>query len=96
MVQSWKMNMPTGFAPISLDEYVELHVRANPGTNRADLIAQLEYAIGAYQRDARCGCGAPIWIIGSAQAGLACFTSITGEAAPDDDYKITIEPKGAG
>src|SRR5205807_10305755 len=67
-------NMKTGFTPIRLEDYVELHLRANPETKRAEVIARLEYAIDAYQRDIRCHCGAPIWIIGSAEAGLACFT----------------------
>ena len=82
--------MKKGFRPISLNEYVELHLRANPGTERADLTARLEYAMNAYRRNTRCQCGAPIWIIGSAEAGLACFTCITGEAVPDDDYEIEI------
>jgi hypothetical protein len=89
------MNVPTGFTPISLDGYVELHLRGNPGTDRAELIAQVRYAIDAYRRDVRCQCGAPIWIMGSAQAGLACFTCITGEAAPDNDYEIAVEPNSA-
>ncbi|MGH2362862.1 MAG: hypothetical protein ACRDGM_20230 [bacterium] len=84
------MRVQTRFTLIPLDDYVELHLDANPGTNRAELIAQLEYAIDAYRRDVRCQCGAPIWIIGSAQAGLACFTCITQQAAPDSDYEIAV------
>ena len=80
--------MKTGFAPIRLEEYVELHLAANAGVQRADLIRRLKYAIDAFKRDVRCHCGAPIWIIGSAEAGLSCFTCITGESAPDEDYEI--------
>jgi len=82
--------MKPGFTPIALQDYVELHLRSNPGTKRAELIERLQYAIDAFRRDTRCQCGAPIWIIGSAEAGLACFTCITGEAAPDNDYEIEI------
>jgi hypothetical protein len=41
-----------------------------------------------YQAGARCHCGEPIWVIGSAEAGHACFTCITGEADPSEDYEI--------
>ena len=85
--------MKAGFAPILLEDYVELHLRANPGTDRAELIARLEYAMDAYRKDIRCQCGAPIWIIGSAEAGLACFTCITLQAAPDHDYEIIVNPR---
>ena len=94
-MQSNEMNVPTGFIPISLDSYVERHLRSNPGVDRAKLIAQLEHAIDAHRRGIRCRCGAPIWIIGSAQAGLACFTCITQEAAPDKDYEIAVDSHGA-
>lgn len=87
--------MKTGFTPIGLDDYVELHLRANPGTDRAELTARLEYAMDAYRKGIRCQCGAPIWIIGSAEAGLACFTCITGQAAPDNDYEITVSRRDA-
>ena len=76
-----------------MEDFVELHLRANPGTDRAELIARLEYAIDAYRKDIRCQCGAPIWIIGSAEAGLACFTCITQQAAPDRDYEIIVNPR---
>ena len=86
------MTVRSGFTPIHLDSYVEQHLRANPGTNRAQLASQFEYAINACKRGVRCQCGAPIWIVGSAQAGLACFSCITGEATPDDDYEIIVSP----
>jgi len=87
--------MKTGFTPIRLEDYVELHLRANPDAKRAEVIARLEEAIDAYQKDIRCQCGAKIWIIGSAEAGLACFTCITGEAVPDSDYEIAVNPNDA-
>ena len=80
--------MKTGFSPIRLEDYVELHLRANPSAERGDLIRRLKRAIDASKRGVRCQCGAPIWIIGSAEVGLSCFTCITGESAPDKDYEI--------
>ena len=85
--------MKAGFTAILLEDYVELHLRANPGTDRAELIARLEFAIDAYRKDIRCQCGAPIWIIGSAEAGLACFTCITQQAASDRDYEIIVNTR---
>jgi len=85
--------MKTGFTPIRLEDYVELHLRANPDAKRAEVITRLEYAIDAYRRDIRCQCGAQIWIVGSAEAGLACFTCITGEALPDNDYEIAVSKR---
>lgn len=80
--------MKRGFTPISLERYVELHLKANPGTDRQDLVRRLRYAMEADARGARCHCGERIWIIGSAEVGLSCFTCITGEAVPDEDYEI--------
>ena len=86
--------MKTGFTPIQLRDYVELYLRANPDVERAELIQQLESAIGAYRAGARCQCGAPIWIIGSAQTGLGCFACITGQSDPDQDYEIDVADEG--
>jgi hypothetical protein len=43
---------------------------------------------GNNKRRVTCRCGNPIWVIGSAVVGNACFTCITGEALPDDDFEI--------
>ena len=80
--------MKAGFTPISLEKYVELHLRSNPSTDRSDLVKRLRYAMDASARGIRCNCGEPIWIIGSAEVGLSCFTCITGESKPDSDYEI--------
>ena len=77
-----------GFAPISLKRYVKLHTRANPGTDRDDLVRRLRAAMEADARGVLCRCGNRIWIIGSAEVGLSCFTCITGEPVPDHDYQI--------
>ena len=76
------------FVPISIDDYVQKHIAANAGVDREDLTQRLRYALRAARAGARCACGGPIWVIGSAEAGLSCFTCITGEAAPDHDYEI--------
>ena len=82
--------MKTGFIPIKLHDYVELHLHANPGAVRADVIQQLESTISAVRAGARCQCGAQIWSMGSAQAGLGCFRCITGRPEPDHDYEINV------
>ncbi len=83
--------MKIGFTPIRLNDYIELHIRANPQANRAELRKQLEFAIGASRAGAHCQCGSPIWIIGSRQAGLGCFTCITGQPNPAHDYEIEVD-----
>jgi len=80
----------TGFTPIPLRDYVELHLHANPEVGRTELIQQLESAIAAYRAGARCQCGAPIWIVGSAHTGLGCFACITGQTESDQDYEIDV------
>ena len=77
-----------GFVPIPFDRYVDLHVQSNPSVDRAEFAHRLRQAVDARKAGARCGCGAFIWAIGSAEAGAACFTCITGEAWPDSDYEI--------
>jgi hypothetical protein len=78
----------TGFTPITLEAYVEKHLRANPGSNREEIVTGLKTALKAFKKGTKCSCGNPIWVIGSALAGNACFTCITGEAYPTDDYEI--------
>jgi hypothetical protein len=82
--------MKTGFVPISLKEYVKLHLKSNPGTSRQEVVEVIEDTLRAYEQGARCEhCGNPIWVIGSAFSGFdGCFTCITGEAYPEDDYEI--------
>ena len=81
----------TRFKLISKDEYVNLFLNANPSDSRIDVIARLEDAIAARRDGKRCDCGEPIWVVGSAEAGYGCFTCITGESTPSDDYEITPE-----
>lgn len=79
------------FTPISLQDYMTLYLHLNPATDPEDLRIRLELAAAAKEQQFRCSCGSEIWIIGSAEHGLACFTCITGEAYPDSDYEIDYQ-----
>jgi hypothetical protein len=78
-----------GFVPISIAKYIPLHIKSNPGEPREALEAALRESLTAAERGECCDCGEPIWALGSAIAGRACFTCITGQANPSDDYEIT-------
>ena len=80
----------SGFKLISKDEYVGLFLKSNPSDCRGDVVARLDDAIAAHRDGRRCSCGEPIWIVGSAEAGYGCFTCITGESTPSDDYEIEL------
>jgi hypothetical protein len=86
-----------GFVPITIEDYIKLHLKSNPNENPSHLRKRLRECVAAALAGARCHCGAPIWVIGSASAGHACFTCITGEAFPSDDYEIdTVLDAAAG
>jgi hypothetical protein len=76
------------FSPISFEEYVALHVEANRDENERDFRQRLKDAVSAKRAGQLCECGEPIWAIGSAAAHYACFTCLTGEVDPSDDYEI--------
>jgi hypothetical protein len=76
------------FVLIGIDDYTRLFVENNPGSDRDEVATRLEDTLAAAKAGARCQCGAPIWVIGSAEAGNSCFTCMTGEATPDSDYEI--------
>lgn len=82
--------MTSGFKLISKDEYVELFLKSNPSDCRDDVVARLDDALAAHRDGRRCSCGEPLWIVGSAEAGCGCFTCITGESTPSDDYEIEL------
>jgi hypothetical protein len=77
-----------GFVPIAIDNYVQLHVQANPDEDPRELLKRLRSCVSDSLAGARCFCGAPIWVVGSVSAGYACFTCITGQAFPAEDYEI--------
>ncbi len=80
--------MKKGFIPIKLNKFVEEYLKSNPGSSRKEITSGLKTALGDYKSGVKCDCGSPIWVIGSAITGNACFSCITGEAMPDDDYEI--------
>lgn len=80
--------MKLGFVPISIDEFVKATIKHNPKDSPKELRQGLLSALQAYKEGVTCHCGNEIWVAGSAFAGNACFTCITGEAIPDDDYEI--------
>ncbi len=77
-----------GFTPITIDKYVKKHLKSNPSTNEKELRKGLKSALNAYKNGVKCACGNDIWVIASASVGNKCFTCITGEAYPTDDYEI--------
>jgi hypothetical protein len=76
------------FAPITMPECVALHLRSNPTENADDLTSRLRAALAARLAGDTSERGNALWVIGSAVAGHACFTCITGEAVPEADYEI--------
>jgi hypothetical protein len=81
--------MKEGFTPISIDAYLDRHMESNPNEKREEVEAKINEMIQLHNEGGRCTCGNEIWIIGSAVIGwAACFSHITGEAYPDDDYEI--------
>jgi len=77
-----------GFVPISIDSYIKLHLKNYPTENETDLKRRLNAALEASGKGIKCACGNDIWVIGSAFVGNSCFTCITGESCPTDDYEI--------
>ncbi len=77
-----------GFKKITFEKYIELHLKHNPTDKRSDLEKNLKNALKDYENGIKCSCGNDIWVIGSASAGNGCFTCITGESMPVDDYEL--------
>ena len=76
------------FISIPLEQFVRLHLKANPSYTREDVEGRLKSALAAHLAGKRCSCGNAIWVIGSAEVGYSCFTCITGQAVPDGDYEL--------
>ncbi|MHC1706962.1 MAG: hypothetical protein AB9842_05510 [Bacteroidales bacterium] len=77
-----------GFVAISIDKYIKMYLKNNPSDNEKDLSESLCIALSNYQKGVKCSCGNDIWVIGSASMGNSCFTCITDESYPDNDYEI--------
>ncbi len=82
-----------GFIPISIGKYIEVHLKSNPSEKEPDLRKNLNAALKAYSDGVKCSCGNDIWVIGSAAVGNSCFTCITGDSFPEDDYEIETATK---
>ena len=82
-----------GFIPISINAYIKKHLENNPSENEKDLRKRLNSALSDYNKRIKCSCGNDIWVIGSASVGNSCFSCITGESYPIDDYEIDLAIK---
>lgn len=79
-----------GFKSISIENYIKLHLKHNPSENKTKLKRKLNDALTDFQNGVKCACGNDIWVVGSASVGNSCFTCITGESMPVDDYEIDL------
>ena len=77
-----------GFVPIGISAYVRKHLESNPQDKAEEITERLKAALAAHRAGVRCQCGNDLWIIGSAVSSYACFTCITGEAVPSEDYEV--------
>lgn len=77
-----------GFKPISIEKYLELYFKSNPKANIKELRKKLSQALMDSKKGIKCKCGNDIWVIGSASVGNSCFTCITGESYPNEDFEI--------
>jgi hypothetical protein len=76
------------WVPITIDDYVKLHLQKNPNENEKVLRVRIEAALDDYNNGVKCKCGSDIWIVGSASAPFGCFNCITGRDFPAGDYEI--------
>lgn len=76
------------FEPISIDNFIKMHLKSNPDETEKNLRKLLNSALANYKNGDKCYCGNDIWVIGSAFVGNMCFTCITGESNPSDDYEL--------
>jgi len=77
-----------GFKAIGLDKYIKLHLKSNPKEKEQEVRAAIKSSLKDYKNGVLCNCGNEIWVIGSAFVGNSCFTCITGETNPTDDFEL--------
>ena len=80
--------MKKGFHKISINEFVARTIKGNSTLKAGELRSALQEFKKRKMKGELCDCGNPIWIVGSAITGKACFTCITGESDCSDDYEI--------
>ena len=74
--------------PITIDDYVKVHLKKNPNEKENVLRVRIEAALDDYNNGVKCQCGRDIWIVGSASAPFGCFNCISGRDFPAEDYEI--------
>lgn len=74
--------------PISIDQYIKIHLKKNPDDNDEKLKMRIEAALDYYKNGLKCQCGKDIWIVGSTTAPYGCFSCITGKDHPRGDFEI--------
>ena len=77
-----------GFKAISIKDYVNLHLASNPDITKSEALERINRALNDFNTGVKCHCGRNIWVIGSAFLGNSCYTCITGEDYPSDNYEI--------
>lgn len=73
------------FTPISIDNYVKIHLKNHPNETEENVQKLLNASLTNFQNGIKCSCGNDIWVIGSAFAGIKCFSCITGNNNPTDE-----------
>ena len=74
--------------PITIDDYVKIHLHNNPNEKEKVLRVRIDAALDDYKNGVKCQCGKDIWIVGSASSPFGCFSCITGRDYPAGDYEI--------
>jgi hypothetical protein len=82
------LNFKIMWIPITIDDYVKVHLKKNPNENEKVLRVRIEAALEDYKNGIKCQCGRDIWIVGSATAPFGCFNCISGREFPAGDYEI--------
>jgi hypothetical protein len=82
------LNFKIMWIPITIDDYVKVHLKKNSNENEKVLRVRIEAALDDYKNSVKCQCGRDIWIVGSASAPFGCFSCISGRDFPAGDYEI--------
>jgi hypothetical protein len=80
--------MNYNFTPISIEKFADIVAKNNKDQEKTNIIKQIKSTLKDLESGKLCDCGNPIWVAGSALAGNACFTCITGETEASKDFEI--------